>query len=218
MKRKIYAYVITTDNGLAPCVENGKLSLAICKPVMRRSIGNLLTTGTLDEIIVIGICGKSCAGANSNQRNKLIYAAKLSKKDIWETEAYHTTHVARADNLYHLVGGNLERNDKGGDVHRYDKATINKDLNHKYVFLTADFVYYGHSCEILSPKLPGFEKEAASLARAHRCNFSSDTVNEVFDWYNFQDSKQKGKQGNPITTRANDCKCTKISAKKKPVC
>jgi len=36
MKPRIYVYKMTTDNGGAPCVWRGLLSLAICKPVIRR--------------------------------------------------------------------------------------------------------------------------------------------------------------------------------------
>lgn len=32
---KIYFYKLTADNGGAPCVQDGLLSLAICKPMIR---------------------------------------------------------------------------------------------------------------------------------------------------------------------------------------
>lgn len=34
---RIYFYKLVADNGGAPCVENGLLSLAICKPMIRKT-------------------------------------------------------------------------------------------------------------------------------------------------------------------------------------
>ena len=33
---KVYVYKLTVDNGGAPCVVSGRLSLAICKPIIRK--------------------------------------------------------------------------------------------------------------------------------------------------------------------------------------
>ena len=42
---KIYIYKLTTDNGGAPCIKDGTLSLAICKPAIR-------STAVKDHIIL----------------------------------------------------------------------------------------------------------------------------------------------------------------------
>ena len=35
----ISSYVIASDSGMAPCIQNGLLTLALCKPILRTSIG-----------------------------------------------------------------------------------------------------------------------------------------------------------------------------------
>ena len=65
---KIYFYKMTTDNGGAPCVQNGLLSLAICKRMIRRT--------AKEENIIIGFGGKKNLG------EKLIYVAEIEKVEI----------------------------------------------------------------------------------------------------------------------------------------
>ncbi|MCJ9728980.1 hypothetical protein [Bradyrhizobium sp. PRIMUS42] len=64
---RIYFYKLTVDAGAAPCVERGMLSLAICKPMMRSS-------AEVDDLI-FGFTASSI-----DPRNRLIYAARITKK------------------------------------------------------------------------------------------------------------------------------------------
>ena len=64
----IYSYKLTSDNGSAPCIQNNLLSLAICKPKIRK------TANVNDYLIGIS--------ANSMKlgENKLLYIARITNK------------------------------------------------------------------------------------------------------------------------------------------
>jgi len=64
---RIYFYKLTADNGGAPCVQDGLLSLAICKPMIR-------TTAELEDVI-FGFAANSL-----HRANRLIYIARIGKK------------------------------------------------------------------------------------------------------------------------------------------
>jgi Nucleotide modification associated domain 2 len=88
-----YLYKMTSDSGGAPCVENGMLSLAICKPVIRR-------TARVGDII-IGFGGKKFG-------EKLIYVAKISKVVV-DGDYYrdNTIYSNRQDCIYSWHGDEL---------------------------------------------------------------------------------------------------------------
>jgi hypothetical protein len=64
---RAYLYKLTGDNGGAPCVEGGLLSLAICKPMIRASAS--------EGDLVFGFGAKSL-----HCNNRLIYIARITKK------------------------------------------------------------------------------------------------------------------------------------------
>jgi hypothetical protein len=64
---RLYVYKVRYDDGTAPCVENGLLSLAICKPGIR-------STAQVGDTL-IGVAAKSmCAD------QRLVYAAVVTRK------------------------------------------------------------------------------------------------------------------------------------------
>ena len=79
---KIYTYVLTVDNGSAPCVPNGLLTLAICKPRIRKSA----EPGDL----IVGFSGALIANPRTGQgypKHAVIYAAVVHRKLSWEQYA-----------------------------------------------------------------------------------------------------------------------------------
>lgn len=84
---KYYFYKLTHDNGGAPCVQNGLLSLAICKPKIR-------STADIGDII-LGFAANSL-----HSDNRLLYVARVTKKlvagDYFRVGAYRH----RADCIY----------------------------------------------------------------------------------------------------------------------
>jgi hypothetical protein len=65
MTGKIYVYKLTVDSGGAPCVERGVLSLAICKPMIRR-------TAEVGDLIF------GFAASSLSRDNRLIYVARVT--------------------------------------------------------------------------------------------------------------------------------------------
>lgn len=64
---RIYVYKLRYDDGTAPCVENGLLSLALCKPAIR-------ATAAVGDTIV-GFAAKSMC-----RDQRLVYAAVVTRK------------------------------------------------------------------------------------------------------------------------------------------
>lgn len=114
MQTKIYFYKMIVDNGGAPCVQDGLLSLAICKPQIRSTID------TNDFIIGFG---------SNVLDNKLIYIAKITDKlldgEYYKQEKYFyrddclysfdgQQYSRRENKKYHI--GNNTPTDEGNDI------------------------------------------------------------------------------------------------------
>src|SRR6266699_3508357 len=84
---EIYVYKMTGDNGGAPCVAGNLLSLAICKPKIRRTAGK--------ESLVFGFGGKRF-------EERLIYIAQVTAK--LEGDAYYRQreYAKRPDCIYRV--------------------------------------------------------------------------------------------------------------------
>lgn len=121
---------MTTDNGGAPCVHRGILSLAICKPEIRR---------TADEgDLVFGFGAKRL-------HSRLIYAAFITEKPAIGDYHRKRKYWGRPDCIYRDVNGRASRiptaqfhfdgdNSERDVGRRFDKA---------FVLLSTDFRYFG---------------------------------------------------------------------------
>jgi len=90
---RVYFYKMTVDNGGVPCVENGLLSLAICKPQIRS------TCKTGD--IIFGFSGKRL----KKKTGDLIYASVINNKlknSHYFTDAQYSN---RSDCVYEKSNG-----------------------------------------------------------------------------------------------------------------
>jgi hypothetical protein len=89
--RNIYFYKLTRDDGGAPCVRNGILSLAICKPFIRASaeVGDM----------IFGFAANLLS-----PDNRLIYIARVTGKlcngEYYTTRCYQN----RGDCIYEAMG------------------------------------------------------------------------------------------------------------------
>src|SRR5881396_3115763 len=84
---EIYVYKMVADNGGAPCVSGNLLSLAICKPKIRRTAEK--------ESLVFGFGGK-------RYTERLIYIARVTVK--LEGDAYYRqrAYARRLDCMYRV--------------------------------------------------------------------------------------------------------------------
>lgn len=152
---RIFAYKMTTDNGGAPCVQGGLLSLAICKPMIRRK--------AMEGDWIIGLGGR-------NLGEGIIYAARVTGSA--GTEYYQDRLFARRpDCIYHLRDGALTR--KKTAVYHAAPLNMATDIGvapvyrNARVLLSSDFWYFGKLKETLPEDLKAF---ADSIGRGHRVN------------------------------------------------
>lgn len=160
----IYVYKMVTDNGGAPCVSNGVLSLAICKPMIRKM-------AEVDSLI-FGFGGK-------NYEQRLIYIAfvtdklrgdyyrKYSKRhDCIYREANGEAHI-RSDARYHSSGDQLQH-DVGSTFERAD-VLFSKDFRYLGKRGTADYKNnFAKINELIN-----------DLKRGHRVNLSPEVHAEL---------------------------------------
>jgi hypothetical protein len=130
---RIYFYKLTADDDGAPCVTGDLLSLAICKPMIRRTAreGNL----------IFGFAANSL-----RPDNRLIYVARVTKK-LCDGEYYKDARYAqRGDRNYRLEDDRFVW--KSGSLH-HGPEHLDHDLgkppeySRANVLLSTDFRYFG---------------------------------------------------------------------------
>ena len=133
MSTRIFLYKLRTDNGGAPAVHRGRLSLAICKPRIRSSaqVGDW----------IVGIAGKSL-----HPDAGLLYIAQVD--EVLESGEYYrdVRYARRPDAVYEWKGGHLRlrTNPRFHGLENVD-ADIGSAPNYfkARVLLSSRFRYYG---------------------------------------------------------------------------
>ena len=92
---RVYVYKLTSEGGGAPCVRNGILSLAICKPAIRSVAEH--------DSIVLGFAGNDLYNDNC-----LIYAARITKNLDGRKYFSEPGYSARPDCIYGWDGRRFE--------------------------------------------------------------------------------------------------------------
>lgn len=145
--KKIYFYKMTADNGGAPCVHEGMLSLAICKPEIRRT--------AQEGDLIFGFGGKRLGG-------RLIYAAFVTEKPKVGEYYRRKRFQGRPDCIYREVDGHPER--IAHARYHFDSDESSKDVGwcfeRAFVLLSNDFRYFGQEGTI------AFRTRYRNLARA----------------------------------------------------
>src|SRR5258708_3774762 len=116
---KVYFYKVTVDDGIAPCPQDGLLTLGVCKPAIRR------TAQAGDYLVGIG--------SNDWYPDKLIYIARTDEP-IFGPDYYRRngSHWRRHDCIYeHLSGASYHWLNPGGrPVH--DPSPIPHQINRNF--------------------------------------------------------------------------------------
>lgn len=164
---------MTADSGGAPCVEDGLLTLAICKPAIRSS--------AMAGDWLFGVGGGSLD-------NRLIYIAKVTKK-LFNGDYYKPPYVGRRDSIYrwdktgtilairqhprpryHTDGSQTERD--VGNPPNYSKANV--------LISKGEFRYLGRSGKPLDQsRYPELSDVLSSLRRGHRVNHAPSVAREL---------------------------------------
>jgi len=171
---KVYIYKLTVDDGGAPCVSNGVLSLAICKPAIRSTAGR--------GSIVLGFAADSLY-----RDNCLVYVARVTenlegRKYFLDSSRY----VDRPDCIYRWAGHRFEWKTGSrfhlpsdlvhdlGEAPHYGRAHVllSEGVN--------NFRYFRDKCPIdYKKEYPRLSALVESLGQGHRVNFGSDLRAEL---------------------------------------
>jgi hypothetical protein len=172
---RLYLYKLTDDSGGAPCVHDGKLSLAICKPAIRR------TAKPGDYIL--GFAGNSLYKEN---KNCLIYAAEVGRC-LLGSDYYKNKYAGRPDCIYEYFDSRYQRrpgakfHSKIGDL-EHDLG-YPPDYGSARVLLVEDcskFRYFRDSCpfDYLS-KYTELAEFIRKMTQGHRTNLSESLLVNV---------------------------------------
>ena len=151
---------MTVDNGGAPCVKDGLLSLAICKPMIRSKAER----GDL----IFGFAANSL-----DRHNPLIYIARVTEKPKVGKYYRKRRFAHRPDCIYHEVHGRAERKAKAKYHTDSDqrKRDVGLHFENAHVLLSQDFRYFGKKgtdeYKDAHPEIAGLIQ---TLKRGHRVN------------------------------------------------
>ena len=155
---RIYVYKLVADNGGAPCVHRGILSLAICKPKIRAAADK--------NDFIVGFGGQRLD-------HRPIYAAKITAKPSVGKYYVADEYAGRPDRIYRNVDGAAILTDRA--KFHTTGAQLRKDVGlrfeHANVLLSDDFIYFGSKgrkdYEALYPALTSM---LGRLRQGHRVN------------------------------------------------
>jgi len=154
---RIYFYKLTTDDGGAPCVQDGLLSLAICKPMIR-------STAEKGDL-VFGFAANSL-----HADNQLIYIARLTDKV--RNGDYYERFARRGDCVYERCGGRFAWRQGAlhhGQNHLVHDLGMHPDYARANVLLSNDFRYFGaHGSANYKAQYPLIKDAVENLGQGHR--------------------------------------------------
>ena len=176
---RTYLYKLTSDRGGAPCAlppaegEDLFLSLAICKPAIRR------TAQPGDRIL--GITSHALANRDGYPLLSVIYAAIVSEAlDARDYFAASTPFTHRPDCIYEFHRHNATAAHTGRSNLHAGLAHILKDLGrYPYyrngrVLICKEFRYFGPAAPRIPARLHLLQQAAESLGQGHRVYTEKD--------------------------------------------
>lgn len=173
--QKIFFYKLTHDTGGAPCIDNGILTLAICKPRIR----SVAEPGNL----IFGFA------ANSLHRdNRLIYVAQVTDKmcngSYYESERFRK----RGDCIYERRGTRFVW--RAGSRHHGPEDLIYDlgeppDYKKSNVIVSTDFRYFGgDGSAAFKTRYPRIKAAVETLGRGHRTKHAPELWRDLLSLKN----------------------------------
>lgn len=167
---QFFFYKLTSDDGGAPCVERGLLSLAICKPMIRCSakVGDVIFGFAADSV---------------DRGNRLIYIAKVTTKlpngEYYRDAAYSN----RGDCIYAWRGGTYVFRRAGrfhGPEHLAHDLGTPPDYERGAVLLSRDFRYFGAApAGSYKDRYPALARAVGCQKQGHRVHLSEKLLAEL---------------------------------------
>ena len=182
----LYSYVLRHDDGFAPNPFHGNLTLATCKPVIRKKakVGDY----------IIGTGSKT-----RNDKNNLMYIMKVDEVLTIEDYANDSRFVNKipdmnasftlqsGDNIYQFEGDVVHQRDS---LHRKIDGTVSekdkkRDLSGKSVLISRNFVYLGENSVPIPDKFKTTDnKSICQLGTGHK-KLNKDNlplIGEFIEW------------------------------------
>lgn len=166
-QQSLYVYKVVADTGGAPCIWRGMLSLALCKPKIRRAAKK--------GDFIFGFGGKT-------YRERLLYIAEVTEKP--EVGDYYRAprFAVRPDCIYKDRDGATERKPSA----RYHAETderqrdVGMRFENAYVLLSRNFRYFGRKgTSKYKQDFPAIKTLVEGLKRGHRVNHSLQLHGEL---------------------------------------
>lgn len=188
---RLHTYVVVTDLGIAPNPFHGVCTLAVCKPVIRR------TARVGDWILGTGSKARGLQGC-------AVYAMQVAEildfEAYWHDPRFHAKRPDPAGSPSRQAGDNLHWFDPAtGDWNTVPGAYHNawhreRDLQGRQVLIGWDFVYWGSEGP---PVPPCADVDVVCRGRGHRNHFPTEAVDAFATWV--RATGLSGRVGWPLT-------------------
>ena len=174
---RFYLYKMTVDDGGAPCAQDGMLTLAICKPTIRR----VAPEGS----VIVAFAG-DCMGSEGYEDNCIVYAAVVSRRVPNQDYYSKRRYAHRRDCIYKRSGSGFALKAKARFHH--GPGDLEHDLGAAPDYPNAvllsdgakDFRYFGTQCPVeYKKKFPRLRNEIERLTEGHRVNHDPELYEEL---------------------------------------
>lgn len=160
---RIYRYILDTDGGMAPCIDQGIVSLATCKPVVRRMAGK----------------GDWVAGfmPGSDHRGELAWAGRV-ETILNHGEYYRRSAGMRSDAVYqYMADGNYEKQKVG---YHCDPKQQHRDHENSVLLFDREASWYFGSTPVA---LPDYLGHLSPAGQGYHVNFRrAGDLEQWEDW------------------------------------
>lgn len=144
---RLYSYIVAVDDGFAPCSTSGLLSLACCKPKIRKQ--------AREGDLVMGTPPKK------HGAGRLVYLMQVDRVLSFADYYRDLKLRRRRDCIYRPSPGGGFRQKKNP---WHGHANIRKDLSGRHVLLSKRFVYFGRN----APLIQATFREYVARGQGHR--------------------------------------------------
>ncbi|WP_159089325.1 hypothetical protein [Tateyamaria sp. Alg231-49] len=174
---RCFRYILAHDSGRAPCIDQNLITLATCKPLIRRSA----RAGDWVAAFM----------PRPHERGELVYAGRVA--DVLEWTDYTERYPERIDAVYSILAdGSVERLDPS---YHDNSDAQRKDLSGPILVLDADCSWYFGRSPI---SLPWELQHLAAAGRGHRVSgVSTRDVEQLEKW--LRDGSEPGVHHLPRT-------------------
>jgi hypothetical protein len=199
---RIYYYILRYDDGFAPCVDRGALTLAICKPSIRRAAeeGDWL----------MGVSPKA-------HGHRLCYAAQVTEKIRGRKYYVARRFKNRGDRIYSFDGARFRLRNRSVHTEANTGTDVGRYPEYKNAVILGSgrgaFWYFGEKARDISrDQFPALNRRLDRLSQGHRVNHSNKVHRELEQIIRILKSEKRGVRGSPRDPPrqiSHDAKCSK---------